>query len=354
MCTTTTDTLEIHAKLLPLEHQIQNLSYQAALCLASHPTSHPLHAPVQRAAKRFVMRHKSSLHHLFHASELDMESVETITHSRRPPSAISPYSINIANSREQAVVNHDLNEDKYKVYCDGSGIDDMIGATAVLYRRGRPQPCILHYHLGSADAHTVYEAEAVGLTLAARLLALEDDLTYPISIYVDNQATIKSGDMLSTKSGHYLIDNFRSSIKQLKKDSKDHNFKITIHWISGHDSEPATEIPMQGSVAQQPISTEAQRQESCARWARQWMKSPRYARTIRLDPHLTAARKSFTSLVQHLPKRHISLLLWLRTRHISLNQHLYRIGKSITPSCPHCVNTLEMVQHYLLICPQYV
>lgn len=56
---------------------------------------------------------------------------------------------------------------------------------------------------------------------------------------------------------------------------------------------------------------------------------------------------------QNLPKHHISLMLWLRTRHISLNQHLHRIGKSLSPNCPHCVDIPETVQHFLLSCPHY-
>ncbi|KAG2739481.1 hypothetical protein P692DRAFT_201678915, partial [Suillus brevipes Sb2] len=59
------------------------------------------------------------------------------------------------------------------------------------------------------------------------------------------------------------------------------------------------------------------------------------------------------SLVQHLPKRHVSMLLWLRTSHISLNQHLFRIGKSPTPNCPHCEDKVETVIHFLLSCPHY-
>jgi hypothetical protein len=47
-------------------------------------------------------------------------------------------------------------------------------------------------------------------------------------------------------------------------------------------------------------------------------------------------------------------MLWLRTRHISLNQHLHRVGKSPTPDCPHREGTMETVQHFLLSCPQYV
>jgi len=378
MRSTATDTLEVHAKLLPLEHRMQNLCYQAAIRLAAHPQSHPLHGPVQKAAQKYVKSHRSSLHQLYHASQLDIASVETITHSRHPPNDRNPYSIDIAKTREQAIEDHDNNADEVKVYCDGSGIDGNIGAAAVLYRRGRPRPRILRYHLGSIANHTVYEAEAVGLTLAAQLLSLEDDLTYPASIYVDNQATMRSGDLFSTKSGHYLIDHFRRIIKELKRTSKDHNFKVKVHWISGHDGVEGNEradqeakkaardqrdnsathrLPpyLQKGVLPSSVSAlkQAQRQESTERWGRFWLTSPRYAHTTLIDPRLVAASKSFISLVKHLPKHHISLMLWLCTRHISLNQHLHRIGKSPTPDCPHCNNTPETIPHYLISCPQY-
>jgi hypothetical protein len=44
----------------------------------------------------------------------------------------------------------------------------------------------------------------------------------------------------------------------------------------------------------------------------------------------------------------------LRTGHIGLNQHLFRICKAESPSCPHCQGiTVETVKHYLLDCPFY-
>lgn len=78
--------------------------------------------------------------------------------------------------------------------------------------------------------------------MAAQLLSMEEDVTYPVSIYVDNQATIKSGELLSTKPGHYLIDHFRRLITKLKKDSQDANFKVTVRWISGHDGVEGNEL----------------------------------------------------------------------------------------------------------------
>ncbi|KIJ16394.1 hypothetical protein PAXINDRAFT_132324, partial [Paxillus involutus ATCC 200175] len=60
----------------------------------------------------------------------------------------------------------------------------------------------------------------------------------------------------------------------------------------------------------------------------------------------------FLKLVSSLPKRHISLILWLRTAHIALNKYLHRIKKIASPLCPYC-DKVETVEHYLTTCPQY-
>ncbi|KAF8548299.1 hypothetical protein OG21DRAFT_1423306, partial [Imleria badia] len=88
---------------------------------------------------------------------------------------------------------------------DSFGIDSNIGTAAVLYKLNC-DPKILCYHLGKDNQHTVYEAEAVGLTLAAHLLLTQSNLVLPINTFIDNQAAIKSGDVFLSKSGHYLID----------------------------------------------------------------------------------------------------------------------------------------------------
>lgn len=166
------------------------------------------------------------------------------------------------------------------------------------------------------------------------------------------------------------------SITDIKKASRDRHFRVTVRWISGHDgvakneladqeakraadsrseSSPRTHLPPFLRKGTLPCSIsalkQAQKRESSERWARFWSKSPWHDRTISIDPN--TLKGSFISLAQHLPKRHISLLIWLRTRHISLNQHLFRIGRSPTPNCPHCATTAETMLHFLIICPHY-
>ncbi|KIK76761.1 hypothetical protein PAXRUDRAFT_168813 [Paxillus rubicundulus Ve08.2h10] len=62
---------------------------------------------------------------------------------------------------------------------------------------------------------------------------------------------------------------------------------------------------------------------------------------------------SYIKLVAMLPCRHANLLIWLRTKHIALNEHLHCIAKANTPYCPHCPGIREDVPHFMLKCPQY-
>jgi hypothetical protein len=79
--------------------------------------------------------------------------------------------------------------------------------------------------------------------------------------------------------------------------------------------------------------------------------SPRYARLHQIDPLIL--KRSFIKLTAKFSKRLTSLLISFRTRHVPLNLHLHRLGKSDTPRCPHCPLTDESVHHFLFDCPHY-
>ncbi|KIK82324.1 hypothetical protein PAXRUDRAFT_153957, partial [Paxillus rubicundulus Ve08.2h10] len=46
-------------------------------------------------------------------------------------------------------------------------------------------------------------------------------------------------------------------------------------------------------------------------------------------------------------------LVWLRTKHITLNKHLHCIKKSNTLGCHHYPGSKENMEHFILVCPQY-
>ncbi|KAF9232835.1 hypothetical protein BU15DRAFT_67116 [Melanogaster broomeanus] len=86
-------------------------------------------------------------------------------------------------------------------------------------------------------------------------------------------------------------------------------------------------LPLSVSATKQ-----AQRDVTKKRWARFWAKSPRYPHAHNIDKKMLAG--SFVKLSLSIPRRHTSLLVWLRTKHCSLNAHLWKITKSDTPDCP--------------------
>ncbi|KAG2056083.1 hypothetical protein BDR06DRAFT_865757, partial [Suillus hirtellus] len=129
------------------------------------------------------------------------------------------------------IADHTQNNDNIQVYCNRSGHQGNIGTAAVLFRAGK-SPHVLHYYLGKDDEHTIFEAEAVGLSLAAQLITMEEDPTFLLFIFIDNQATIQSGEGFYSHSGAYLIDCFCSRMKKIAKEHND--FDSMVHWIPGH------------------------------------------------------------------------------------------------------------------------
>jgi len=72
----------------------------------------------------------------------------------------------------------------------------------------------------------------------------------------------------------------------------------------------------------------------------------------RIEPKFPS--KSYLKLIKDLPKAVSSLLIQLRTGHIGLNKHLFRINRSDSPDCEHCPGTQESVHHFIMECPRYL
>jgi len=380
MRTSPSDALDAHAFLLPTPLLLQKHCHRAALRLASLPQHHPLHKVINQAAKHVgIMRHRSSIHNLLATFQAYPGEVETIDTTRSTPRGgrSIPYTPHIAVNKDQAIQEHDASRYEIKIYSDGSAHGGGVGAAAVLYRPGK-EPRALAYHLGSDKHHTVYEAEVVGLTLAAQLLLSEDSSNTPTAIYIDNKAAILSGENPSSTAGSYLMDKFIRLAHMLKKKYTDQelDLRLLVKWIPGHSGVPGNEkadveakraaegpnnssahglLPRYLRNGPLPHSVSALKQWHQAalleRWKEMWKESPRYAHAKTIDPSMPSGQ--FMKLVSHLPKSQTSLYIQLRTRHIPLNQHLFRIGKSDTPECPHCPGQEETVHHFMFVCPQY-
>ena len=66
--------------------------------------------------------------------------METITLVPRINDTPLRYTTNIAKSREASILAESRDTADYKIFSDGSGHDDGIGAAAILYRKGRATP----------------------------------------------------------------------------------------------------------------------------------------------------------------------------------------------------------------------
>lgn len=373
--TTPTDALLAHADILPAPLLIQHTLYRATLRLSSLPETHPLHSHVNRIARTNVKRHRAALHRLIHDLNVSPKEIETINPCPIPPSALPSHTTVIATSKKEAIEDLRKVTDRTLVFTDGSCTGGQVGAAAVMYV-DHQHVATLRYHLGHESKHTVFEAEAAAMLLAAQLLRTRNETTYPVTILVDNQAVIRSSERPSAKPGHHLLLHFRSSIRKTLNRQELTRKDVTIRWIAGHmevegneraDREAKTAATRPDSSSplkdlppplrnQLPQSVSALKQLHTARlktlWTREWKSSPRYHRITAIDPQLPSS--SFTKLAALLPKKQTGTYIQLRTGHIPLNSYLHRFKRSDSPNCLQCgEDRPENVHHYIFQCPRY-
>jgi hypothetical protein len=149
-----------------------------------------------------------------------METISTVRHSPGYKEAFKSF---IYNSKEQALEKIKVIECTHpvQVFCDGSGFEEGVGASAVLHIDNLVVK-VLHYHLGSEKEHTVYEAEGIGIAMALHMLKTRNrQLTKPLSICSDSQALLKAPSNQRSHAGHYILNKIHDSAESLhaKQDS---------------------------------------------------------------------------------------------------------------------------------------
>ena len=392
------DVLDVHAYILRIDLLLNKILYRAALRLCSLPKSHPLYAQVHSRSTHRAKRHLSPVHNLLRFANLNPKQVETISPVRRSPGYKKPFSLIIPPSKDTALPLAQLTDNTMlvRVYSDGSGFEGGIGASAILYLKNRLIKSI-RFFLGSDQEHTVYEAEGVGLVMGLHLLStLHSRFIHPTVLGSDSQAVIRALDNQRSHPSQYIIDEIHQSAENLhrKQDGLINRaerelatlegedwigrpkgvINLQVHWVPGHvgfapnekaDEEAKKAAQGHSSEAKYlpkflrkplPLSVSALRQSNMTkikkRWERRWKSSPREDILKSIDN--SAPSKKYLCLIAGLDRRQASLLFQLRSGHIGLNQHLFRIRKSDTPVCPNCQGiTVESVKHFLINCPFY-
>jgi len=119
-----------------------------------------------------------------------------------------------------------------KIFLDGLGLDGGAGAAAAAYKAGH-SPKVQKMHLGTLGDYTMYEVEAVGLSLALHLLS-QDTGVCTATIMLDNQAIMKSLHYHKLKPSQYLINGLLLQIENIYYKVRHPDFKMEIAWVKGH------------------------------------------------------------------------------------------------------------------------
>ena len=100
---TTTDMLDLHADVLPVELLLNKICHQAYLQLASLAPIHPLQKLVYTCAKRYIRSHRSPLHELANIYDVDPQVVEIITLPSFPQGHWLKHTMTIQSTAEESV-----------------------------------------------------------------------------------------------------------------------------------------------------------------------------------------------------------------------------------------------------------
>ena len=371
---TPTDFADAHAGLLPIELSLLKATHRAAVRICTLPHTHPLHSIITSIKADPPKKHPSPLANLLRIFKLRTKNIETITPRAQCNIRQPNYLVNVAGSREESIKQEKEDKADYKIFSDGSGMDEGVGAAAILYSKGRLTPIReLKYFLGSPSKHNTYEAEAVGAILATWILNRSPETVGKnVSLYIDNQAIISSMKNLKASSGQYLI-------KQLTLLANNLGCNLAVKWISSHSkvrgNEKVDELAKNAANRHSserarlpqilrsplPISASATRQTFHSklkdRWKENWEDSTRYGRMAGIDDNFPF--NSFRRRTNTLSRLQASLMTQIRCGHIPLNSYLFRINRSETDICQACIDEddnvgcRETVKHYIFECEAY-
>ena len=369
-----TDLIDAHAGLWPMELALMKACHRAMTRMLTLPHSHPLHRIVAEAKGNPPDKHLSPTDQLIKIFKLRNVESEIIDPTKRNRAENIRYTTSIAKSREVSIANEKSDTADYKAFSDGSGQEDGIGASAVLYKKGFLRPVkTIQAFMGPKTKHNTYEAEAAGAILAIWVIRnTPETIGKTVSLYIDNQAIVMALSGSKTTSGQYLINAATTAANGLP-------CKLTIRWISSHSEVRGNEAAdrlakeaAQGRSSSQidlphlfrsplPVSASAAKQAFNAKLNKMWMKiwsnSPRKERFTQTDPEFPF--NGFRKRLFKLTRNQASLIMQLRTGHIPLNYYLRRIGKSDSDKCPKCeanpnnVQVTETINHFLFECQQY-
>jgi hypothetical protein len=158
--TSPTDFVDAHAGILPMELVLLKACHSGIVRSMTLPSTNPIHQVVQKAKRSQPSKFLGPIDNLIRIFALNNTVLETIQPAVTLNSLRSQRAIRIDKTREDSINSERVDDADYKIFTDGSGQDNGIGASAILYKKGRSSPLKeLQVYLGDSDQHNTYEAE---------------------------------------------------------------------------------------------------------------------------------------------------------------------------------------------------
>ena len=372
--TSPNDFIDIHSRIYPMELALLKACHSAMVRLLTLPDTHPLHQIIRAAKRRPPIKHLTPIDYHLKLFALANTKVETIQPTACLPRRNSQFSTKIEPDREDSI-RYELRDDAdYKIFSDGSGQDNGIGAAAILYKKNRARPLkLLQYYLGTPTEHNTYEAEAVGALLALWLIrTTPETLGKKVSLYIDNQSVIIAAITMKASSGQHLLNSIRLA-------ANDSGSSLTLRWISSHSNVKGNEavdklaknaaegrsstldhlphllrgpLPISASALKQEFNTKIK-----AKWLEMWNTSPRKPRLDQFGG--TFPFGAFLKKLNLLTRKQSSTILQIRCGHFPLNAYLHKINKAETNRCQACIEHYEgdsppeSINHFIFDCPAH-
>ena len=372
--TSPNDYVDVHAGILPMELALLKACHSALVRSLTLPSTNPIHQVVQSAKLRQPSKHPGPIDKLLKLFALKDEVLETI-HPAVTLEGLGPHHVvQIDKTREVSINSERTDDADFKLFSDGSGQDNGIGASAILYKKGRARPLkTLQAFMGASNKYNTFEAEATGAILALWILDRTPAVIGKrVSLYTDNQSIVTTLPHPKATSGQHLLSLLRSAIRGV-------GCRLTVKWISGHSKvkgneeadklakDAAAGISSTGAdlphILRRPLPTSASAlkqgfmEELKAKWADMWEESPRKLRVSQFGGSFPFS--AFLNRLNSLSRQQASLILQLRCGHFPLNGYLHRIKKADSDRCGSCGGggegppPPETINHFIFGCPAF-
>ena len=230
MKSTSTDLLDAHTGLLPMELTLLHICHRATVRLCSLPLLHPLYAMVHAAHLSTNEKHSDLIRNALKIFELNPQKFETIRPDTTPPAYYKHVKATILREQKVTIKVEAKDEADYKIYTDGSIHDGRVGASAIILCKGTSRAeRSLTYHLGNSSKYTIADTELVDALIGIWLLHTTPGTARGnTSLYTNSQTAVHHLTKRYTGPGSHIINAFKGYI----------NHALKINWIPGHSNIP--------------------------------------------------------------------------------------------------------------------